>query len=285
MQNLPRLLVSCFVFMTVSLFTPACGSLPRFEGCDRSPDATSLEMDAPQNERVSVQNTPSFSDAGNAPLRDATLEAADARTEIDARAEPEDVMNRTPTTGARAVLLAPTSCHGRRLSMSALDVSLFEEDASVWHLCIKTPTRMTSDQSLANERPTHVRIGLIRDGRVIELLRAESPQRANPWTVSALVTIPNLLTSALFLEAIYTNGRTMNLLASGSQPRMQGELSLWRVSSDGTQVPNAADRACRFLRDEPRDARTFLLPTHECPLNGDSCSDLVGLTCTALGPT
>lgn len=294
------LLVAIWVFSFVFFFTSGCtgtlalASIPAQDAgptltSDARPAAPSLqEPPVP----VLVDLVP-HEDAGDTVDVSAKLDAS-LNTEDAPAATPDvptdDVVNTMvddrPTAAAQplaaAFLLAPITCHGRRLPSTTPGLDLAAQGMTLWHLCYKTPTRTTSTYPLPTQRAERVTLELATPAGEQLLLAVPAPASANPWTVSVLVALPPGVAPAFQGFTHYANHPSLAIVGSGdgeSFPTIQGEMRSWRVLNDLAQDEYAPGRVCR--RPTPLHPNgAFFLPLDMCP--GRTCPLVQGLECQDL---
>lgn len=302
MRTLP-LFVAISVFSIIVLFTPGCFGMPVSHEWSTS-DAGMPAIDArstprtppPTSEKPLIPlplETPPMVDAGI--LSDATVESQDVPVFLDIPSTEEDASSTTTEddvldtdrpaplpTEPVAFLLAPSTCHGRRLPATTPGLELGARGMTLWHLCYKTPTRTTSTHPLAAERPERVTLEVVLSDGERLLFAAPAPASANPWTVSLLVALPIGVAPAFQGHNYYNRNRELGIVASSDGeefPSIQGEMRSWRVLRDQSQDEYVPARVCR--RPTPlRPDGAFFLPLDMCP--GRTCPLLERLDCRVL---
>jgi hypothetical protein len=206
-----------------------------------------VRRDVPRSE-VSLVDLPLSSDAGldtsfsyDLPFSQDSLSspALDAR-EADAA---EEVGVDTPMVNAYpAMVLSPTTCHGRTLHLPDM---FFQTGLVAWHFCYVTPDpHDREDGGAAPMRPASVSFQVGRGDSVSTLLpmvTASAPLTANPWMASVAVALPTNFNLPRFnvrqdppigllgvLWALDGDGR--------GGLRERGTLRVWRVAADGQQM-------------------------------------------------
>ncbi len=270
-----RLLIVCTAFLIALLFTNGCAANAawpeRPPTADAGPaDTRDAHVDASTRDRPRVN-----------PFMCGELPAVDLRTNAcasDAGTSPppaSDASVRPDTSPAPtqpvAVLLAPTTCHGRRLPMSTETLALANAGMTLWHLCYKTPSPAHSDHLMARLRPHTVDVNLVTFDGTRELVHASAPSVANPWTTSVLIGLP--ATHAPLFEVLnqYQAGQRLSAIATdrlGRFPALHGELQVWKVTAEGTQTEQPPDRACYEPHGGGYDP-AFFLPTNSCTGKAD----------------
>lgn len=269
--------VALVVFTAISLFTPGCLTFEMPNPCPRTlgaeADASTNDTDASSEDVPNTETAPtSTEDRGSSPTNSP-----------DASAPAEDrVLPVHPEDGIVTALLNPSTCHGRRLGGTTLAaLGPFPVRHTLWHLCVKTPSRQTSSHTLATERATRLSLRLVDDGGTMnEILSAMPPATANPWTVSVLIALPIGQAPTFHARAEYGNGRSLALVET-DPPTLHGEWRSWRVASDGTQTEESPTIAC----EDPLDTSNLTgvaLPASVCSLANQRCDALRGYVCTNL---
>lgn len=269
--------VALIVFTAISLFTPGCLTLEMPAPCPRTlaagADVSTNDADTPSDDASNTDATPASTegpDPSPTSSSDASVPAEDHALPI----HPED--------GIVTALLSPSTCHGRRLGGTTLAaLGPFPVRHTLWHLCLKTPSRQTSSHALAMERATRLSLRLVDDGGTMnEILSATPPATANPWTVSALIALPIGQAPTFHARAEYGNSRALALVET-EPPTLHGEWRSWQVASDGTQTEAPPTIAC----EDPLDTSNLTgvaLPASACSLANQRCDALRGYVCANL---
>lgn len=272
-----KFLLMASLFLTIILFTPGCLGTPvSVILLERQTVADAATSDTP---RPTVDTPTTLADAPG----DQTALDGGVRTD----AVHERMETPTGDTLPQAILLAPTTCHGRRLPTNTPGLALVGEHTRVWHLCYKTPTRTTSTHILAAQRPERFRFDVITPEGPRTLLVAPAPASANPWTISFLVILPANMVPAFQGVNLYGDARTLGMVASsspGAFPSVQGEIQSWRLMRDASQNPEQPDTVCHDPQVQTAEG-AFFLPMDQCPGHGETCPLLGQLDCRSLAPS
>ena len=274
----------CFAFIVVTLFTPGCqpAFVPMFPCADAA-----IAQEASSVDASPLSNALAEADASQAPALLTVHDGGEVR-DAPTRRDASTLHDASTVRGVSsmgemllATVLPPTSCHGRRLGANTPGLMMREPNGSLWHLCIKTPSRTTSDHPLANERAIRVSVHTMDAGGAYrELLVNEAPMSANPWTTSVLIALPEGWTPFFHVRAHYANERSFSL--ARSEPlRLHGEVRIWNVASDGLQTEQSPDRICWNPLDNV-EGGTGVLPHGTCPEGEASCPALEGYVCRTL---
>lgn len=294
------LLVAIWVFSFVFFFTSGCTgtlALASVPTQDAGPISTNNARPAmpplPEPPAPILVDLVPHEDAGDtadvsvqldasADNEDAPTVTADVTTDDAANTMVDDRPTAPAQSPAVAFLLAPITCHGRRLPSTTPGLDLAAQGMTLWHLCYKTPTRTTSTYPLPSQRAERVTLELATPTGEQLLLAVPAPASANPWTVSVLVALPAGVAPAFQGFTHYANHPSLAIVGSGdgeSFPTIQGEMRSWRVLNDLSQDEYAPGRVCR--RPTPLHPNgAFFLPLDMCP--GRTCPLLQGLECQDL---
>ncbi len=284
-----RLALACSALLIALLLAPGCS--PHNAWAEPVPSAEAAPTDARDatvgaaDARVRPLNPPLMCSAvaaieprANACVGDA---GTDRPSETDAAPRPDIPMRPNEPF---AVLLAPSTCHGRRLPMSAeMAYARANDGMTVWHLCYKTPSPAHSDLPIARARATRVQLNLPTLDGTRELLRAVAPMAAQPWTVSALVALPPAYAPLFELLSQYPDGQRLSAIstdAMGRFPALHGELQVWKVAAEGTQTEQPPARACYEPHGGSYDP-AFFIPTNSC-VHEEDCPLLRYMACRPL---
>ncbi len=275
--------VAMIVFTAITLFTPGCltfeVSLPCADAMAMpSADAVTIPED-PQAQ------PPSLVDGGAPPSSHEDAGQTSMLPQDGATPTSDRSPVTTPGRGEHdvvAVVLAPTTCHGRRLGETTLAaLGPFPTHHVLWHVCLKTPSRQTSDQPLASERAGSVSVHLVDSGNTMnEVIRATAPATANPWTASLLIALPIGEVPAFHARAHYQGGQALSLVRTDPAD-IHGEIRVWQVDSHGTQTERAPNVACEEPLDTSRLTGVFL-PAGTCTVASQRCTNLPGFVCASL---
>lgn len=287
-MNVDRLLIVCTAFLIALLFTPGCAANAAWP--ERIPtndasltDVRDANVDAATRDRPRINSfmcgeLPAIDLRTNSCAGDAGQDTAPA---VDASVRSD--VTPTPTPDPFGVLLAPTTCHGRRLPMSTAALAQANAGMTLWHLCYKTPSPAHSDQTIARLRANRVDVNLVTSTGTRPLVQAPAPMVANPWTVSVLLALPPEHPPLFELINQYQAGQRLSAIstdAMGRFPSLNGELQAWKVSAEGTQTEQPPARACYEPHGGPIDP-AFFLPANSCTHEAD-CPLLSHFTCRPL---
>ena len=279
MYKARSLFVAMVVFLTITLFTPGCLTFELPGGCPKI-SASEAGVAATDSPTLIDQPTPMV-DAGRVEAREDGGRMP--MTTPDAGSSTYDhVLPTHPESGVVTALLAPTTCHGRRLGATTLAaLGPFPLNHVLWHLCLKTPSRMTSTNALASERASRISIHLVDAGSTMNpIFSGVAPATANPWTLSVLIALPVGQPPTFHARAHYAGDQALSL-AQTEPASVHGEWRSWRVASDGTQT----EEAPRVICEEPLDTSNLTgvaLPESACTLANQRCTVLPGYVCAAL---
>ncbi len=285
-----RLALACSALLIALLLVPGCAPHSAWAETPPSTDAN------PADARDATSDGPG---ARFRPLNPALMcsvtAALEPRASVCATDAGTDRPSDTNTASIRpdaamrpsepfAVLLAPSTCHGRRLPMSAETTYLRANDGmTVWHLCYKTPSPAHSDLPIARMRATQVQLNLATLDGTRELLHAPAPMAAQPWTVSVLVALPAGYAPLFELLSLYPDGQRLSAVstdAMGRFPALHGELQAWKVAAEGTQTEQPPAQACYEPHGGGYDP-AFFIPTNSCVHEAD-CPLLRYMACRPL---
>ncbi len=270
-----RLVIACSIFLIGLLFTPGCIANPAWAEHVPTPDASALSArDATTDAEMRDRPRPNPLTCGELPAIDlrTNLCAADAGSDRPAAPDvstPPDVALRH--TEPYAVILPPTTCHGRRLPMSTAALARANEGMTLWHLCYKTPSPAHSDHPIARLRANQVNLNLVTLNGTRELLHVPAPMVANPWTASVLVALPATHAPLFELLNQYQAGQRLSAVSTdrmGRFPFLHGELQVWKVTAEGTQTEQPPAQACYEPHSGTVDP-AFFLPTNSCTREAD----------------
>lgn len=284
--------VAVFVFFTITLFAPGCITWQY-----TNPDAGDSSVDGalvPSNDvQLAVSDAGALPSELDVPMlsieRDSgspSTTPRDTGSPVTPREDAGATTDRPPplptSEGVQGIILAPTTCQGRRLGASSLaPLGIVPAGYTLWHLCFKTPIRTSSTSPLANERPARVSVHVVNAGRAMnEAVSGNAPATANPWTFSVLISLPPGQTPNFHARAHYANGQTLSF-AVRHPPSINGEIKIWQVASDGEQTERVPNLVCEDPLDNT-NANGIFLPTGICPSAGRMCPGLTGYICEAL---
>jgi hypothetical protein len=245
-----------------------------------------VRRDVPRSE-VSLVDLPLSSDAGldtsfsyDLPFSQDSLSspALDAR-EADAA---EEVGVDTPMVNAYpAMVLSPTTCHGRTLHLPDM---FFQTGLVAWHFCYVTPDpREREDGGVAPMRPASICVQAgVSDSAasLLPMVTASAPMSANPWTASVAVALPAFVTVPRFNvrqdPPMGFSGIVWALDADGQGGlRERGNLRVWRVAADGQQMEVPLDERflmCGGTRIAPDMPSGAYVPHGFCPTTLRACA-------------
>lgn len=214
-------------------------------------------------------------------------DAADSRTNTDhdeTNVDASQNKKELALTSSNVIVakLAPQTCHGNRLTIPMEFRDASASGLTIWHLCYKTPSALTSESPLARRRPTMVTVQLVFPHSATDLLQSEPPVVANPWTTSLLVALPVNWTPLFNFTNTYVDGSLLQALdgQAPSFPVQNGGIQAWRVHTGGTQTVTTLNTACRSV-DRPSRQFAGLIPDDACHEGLGPCSPFTGLECTA----
>lgn len=246
-------------------------------------DVPSIPLPSEQPSSIDASTTSDAANAHDVPVQLDILsteeDALNTRTEADAG---DSDWSAPLPTDPIAFLLAPSTCHGRRLPPTTPGLELAERGMTLWHLCYKTPTHATSTHPLGGQQPERVTMEIaMSDGERLVLV-APVPPTATPWTISVLVALPPGVAPAFQGFNYYRDSRRLGIVASGdgrSFPTIQGEMRSWRVLYDQSQDEYIPARIClRPTLQNPDGA--FFVPLDACIAR--SCPMIERLHCRDL---